>query len=58
MAYISIAIIIVWTETLLFLWFYTKQKPVKGNEEVINRIKDLEDQISNLKIARGFSRNG
>lgn len=60
MMWISIALIIIVTEAILYDIYKTKtNKQETENEDVVDyeeRLKALEDQVSNIRVAQGMRR--
>jgi cytochrome c-type biogenesis protein CcmH/NrfG len=60
MMWISIALIVIVTEAILYdLYKERYRKQETENEDVVNyeeRIKALEDQVSNIRVAQGMRR--
>lgn len=57
MIYICIALVIISTEYFAFMWWKESRKPVQEpNKELLDRIENLEDQVSGLKMVSGLKR--
>ena len=60
MMWISIALIVIVTETILYdLYKERYRKQETENEDVVDyeeRLKALEDQVSNIRVAQGMRR--
>jgi hypothetical protein len=58
MLWFSIALVIIATEIVLtILYFNSRSKPKQEMSEKLNeRLKQLEDQVSTLKISQGMRR--
>ena len=60
MMWISIALIVIVTETILYdLYKIKTSRQETENEDVVDyeeRIKALEDQVSNIRVAQGMRR--
>jgi len=61
MIWISIALVIISTEFILGVLYYLREikKPIEVNIDVNvieDRLKALEDQVSNIRVAQGMRR--
>jgi hypothetical protein len=61
MIWISIALVIISTEIILAFLYYLREirKPIEINIDVNaieDRLKALEDQVSNIRVAQGMRR--
>jgi flagellar motility protein MotE (MotC chaperone) len=59
MMWISIALIVIVTETILYDLYKERRKQEPEKEDVVNyeeRLKALEDQISSIRVAQGMRR--
>jgi len=60
MMYLSIALVVIVTEAILYDLYKTKRSNQEiENEDVVDyeeRLKALEDQVSNIRVAQGMRR--
>ena len=61
MIWISLALVIISTEFILAVFYYLREirKPIEVNIDVNSiedRLKALEDQVSNIRMAQGMRR--
>lgn len=62
MMWLSIALVVIVTEAILYDLYkerYRKQETETENEDVVDyeeRLKALEDQVSNIRVAQGMRR--
>jgi flagellar motility protein MotE (MotC chaperone) len=59
MMWVSIALIVIVTEAILYDLYKERRKQEPEKEDVVNyeeRLKALEDQISSIRVAQGMRR--